>query len=67
MGLRAITQSGQLYDLVGAPGDLAHGHAILAGWVDAWDAQVLENVTPTLMGWQGRHEVPAASLSAFMH
>lgn len=66
-GLRVITQSGRLYDLVGAPGGDADGLAILGGWAATWDARVLENVTPTLMGWQGRHDVPAASLSAFVH
>lgn len=66
-GLRVITQSGRLYDLVGAPGEDAEGLAMLEGWATTWDAQVLENVTPTLMGWQGRHDVPASSLSALVH
>lgn len=66
-GLRVITQSGRLYDLVGVPGSDAEGLAILDGWATTWDARVLENVTPTLMGWQGRHDVPEASLSALVH
>lgn len=66
-GMRVITQSGRLYDLVGVPGSDAAGLAILDDWATTWDARVLENVTSTLMGWHGRHDVPAASLSAFVH
>lgn len=66
-GLRVITLSGRLYDLVGAPGEPIQSREVLASWLDTWDAQVLDNVTPTLRGWPGRDDVPAASMSAFVH
>lgn len=66
-GLRGIAQAGWLYDLVGAPASHADGLVILDDWATTWDARVLEDVTSTLMGWQGWRGVPAAYLSAFVH
>lgn len=66
-GQRVITQSGRLYGLLGAPGAPAYGRAMLADWSTAWDALVLDNVTPTLMGWPGRGDVTSAAVSAAVH
>jgi hypothetical protein len=66
-GLRVITQSGRLYDLIGAPGEPVQGQAVLANWLEARGALVLSNVTPVLMGWPGRDDVAAASVSASVH
>lgn len=66
-GQRVITQSGRLYGLLGAPGEPAYGKAMLADWATAWDALVLDNVTPTLVGWPGRGDVTSAAVSAAVH
>lgn len=66
-GQRVITQSGRLYGLLGAPGAPAYGKALLADWATAWDALVLDNVTPTLMSWPGRGDVASAAVSAAVH